>query len=87
MEDDFTSIDETELELVMDRLNHRPRKCLDFMSALEKFFYLSIAPQSRILHIYDMKATIVVFRASAQDQYGTTSHYSIFLDHFPTRFD
>jgi len=44
--DDFTSIDETELELVMDRLNHRPRKCLGFMSALEKFFYHSIALQS-----------------------------------------
>jgi IS30 family transposase len=43
---DFTSIDETEVELVMDRLNNRPRKCLGFMSPFEKFFDLSVALQS-----------------------------------------
>ena len=43
---DFTSIGETEVELVMDRLNNRPRKCLGFMSPFEKFFDLSVALQS-----------------------------------------
>jgi len=43
---DFSSIGETEVELVMDRLNNRPRKCLGFMSPLEKFFDLSVALQS-----------------------------------------
>lgn len=43
---DFTSIGEIEVELVMDRLNNRPRKCLGFMSPLEKFFELSVALQS-----------------------------------------
>jgi IS30 family transposase len=43
---DFRSIGETEVELVMDRLNNRPRKCLGFMSPLEKFFDLSVALQS-----------------------------------------
>jgi len=43
---DFMSIGETEVELVMDRLNNRPRKCLGFMSPLEKFFDLSVALQS-----------------------------------------
>ncbi len=44
----FASVDETEVELVMDRLNNRPRKCQGFMSPLEKFFDLSVALQSRI---------------------------------------
>jgi IS30 family transposase len=43
---DFSSIGEIEVELVMDRLNNRPRKCLGFMSPLEKFFDLSVALQS-----------------------------------------
>jgi IS30 family transposase len=43
---DFSSIGETEVELVMDRLNNRPRKCLGFMSPLEKYFDLSVALQS-----------------------------------------
>jgi IS30 family transposase len=40
---DFASIDETEVEFVMDRLNNRPRKCLGFLSPLEKFYDLSVA--------------------------------------------
>jgi transposase, IS30 family len=43
---DFTSVDETEVELVMDRLNNRPRKCLGFMSPFEVFFNQSVAFQS-----------------------------------------
>jgi IS30 family transposase len=43
---DFSSIGETEVELVMDRLNNRPRKCLDIMSPLENFLDLSVALQS-----------------------------------------
>jgi transposase, IS30 family len=42
---DFASVDETEVELIMDRLNTRPRKCLGFISPLEKFFDLSVALQ------------------------------------------
>jgi IS30 family transposase len=34
---DFTSIGETEVELIMDRLNNRPRKCLGFRSPFEIF--------------------------------------------------
>jgi IS30 family transposase len=43
---DFASVNETEVELVMDRLNNRPRKCLGFMSPLEIFVDLSVALQS-----------------------------------------
>jgi IS30 family transposase len=43
---DLSSIYETEVEFVMDRLNNRPKKCLGFMSPLEKFFDLSVALQS-----------------------------------------
>ncbi len=43
---DFASVDETEVELVMNRLNNMPRKCLGFMSPLEKFFDLSVALRS-----------------------------------------
>ncbi len=39
---------ETEVELIMHRLNNRPRKCLDFMSPFEVFFNQSIALQSCI---------------------------------------
>ncbi len=42
----FTSVNETEVELIMDRLNNRPRKCLDFMSPFEMFFSHSVALQS-----------------------------------------
>jgi IS30 family transposase len=42
----LASVDETEVELVMDCLNNRPRKCLDFMSPFEVFFDQSIALQS-----------------------------------------
>jgi IS30 family transposase len=43
---DFAFVNETEVELVMDRLNNRPRKCLGFVSPLKKFFDLSVALQS-----------------------------------------
>lgn len=42
----FTSVSETEVELIMDRLNNRPRKCLAFMSPFEMFFDQSVALQS-----------------------------------------
>lgn len=42
----FTSVNETEVELIMARLNNRPRKCLDFMSPFEMFFVQSVALQS-----------------------------------------
>jgi IS30 family transposase len=42
----FTSVSETEVELIMDRLNNRPRKCLDFMSPFEMFLDQSVALQS-----------------------------------------
>jgi IS30 family transposase len=43
---DFKIIDETAVEFIMDRLNNRPRKCLDFMSPLEMFLDQSVALQS-----------------------------------------
>lgn len=42
----FVSINETEVELIMHRLNIRPRKCLDFMSPFEVFFDQSVALHS-----------------------------------------
>ena len=39
----FGSVNETEVELVMNRLNNRPRKCLGFMSPFEEFFSQSVA--------------------------------------------
>jgi IS30 family transposase len=39
----FASVNETEVELVMNRLNNRPRKCLDFMSPFEEFINQSVA--------------------------------------------
>ena len=39
----FASINETEVELIMHRLNNRPRKCLDYLSPFEVFFYQSVA--------------------------------------------
>jgi IS30 family transposase len=35
-----------EIELIMTKLNHRPRKCLDFMSPFEVFFNHSVALMS-----------------------------------------
>ncbi len=34
----FATITETEIEIVMDRLNNRPRKCLGFKSPIQVFF-------------------------------------------------
>ena len=35
---DFTAVTHADLLWIMDRLNHRPRKCLDFRSPFEVFF-------------------------------------------------
>jgi IS30 family transposase len=43
---DLLLVDETELALIMKKLNHRPRKCLDFMSPYEVFFEQSVALRS-----------------------------------------
>jgi IS30 family transposase len=43
---DFAFVDQSEVELVMDRLNNRPRKCLGFMSPFEIFFNQAVALQS-----------------------------------------
>ena len=40
---EFASITEHELLVITNRLNHRPRKCLDFMSPFEVFFEHSVA--------------------------------------------
>jgi IS30 family transposase len=40
---DFASITDADLMRVMNRLNHRPRKCLDFLSPFEVFFDQSVA--------------------------------------------
>jgi len=40
---DLTSITDADLIWIMDRLNHRPRKCLDFQSPFEVFFNHSVA--------------------------------------------
>jgi IS30 family transposase len=40
---DFSSVDDIELELIMSKVNHRPRKCLDFSSPHEVFFEHSVA--------------------------------------------
>jgi transposase, IS30 family len=42
----FLSVEETEVELVMARLNNRPRKCLDFVSPFEVFYNHCVALQS-----------------------------------------
>ncbi len=39
----FESVTNTELIQIMKRLNHRPRKCLDFMSPSQVFFGQSVA--------------------------------------------
>jgi len=40
---DFTAIKDTDLDWIMNRLNYRPRKCLDFLSPFEVFFDQSVA--------------------------------------------
>ena len=40
---DLTSVTNDELEEIMIKLNHRPRKCLDFKSPFEVFFEHSVA--------------------------------------------
>ena len=39
----LNSVTNDELEMIMTKLNHRPRKCLDFMSPFEVFFNHSVA--------------------------------------------
>jgi len=43
---DFSKVARSETKVAVDRLNHRPRKCLDFKSPFEVFFDLSVALQS-----------------------------------------
>jgi IS30 family transposase len=43
---DLASGTDADLVLIMQRLNHRPRKCLDFLSPFEVFFDQSVAPTS-----------------------------------------
>lgn len=40
---DFATVTHTDLLRIMNRLNHRPRKCLDFQSPFEVFFDQSVA--------------------------------------------
>lgn len=40
---DFLEITDNEIKLVMKRLNHRPRKCLDFQTPYEVFFNNKVA--------------------------------------------
>ena len=40
---DFTDINNADLDWIMNRLNYRPRKCLDFLSPSEVFFDQSVA--------------------------------------------
>ena len=43
---DFSQVVQSETNAVVDRLNHRPRKCLDFKSPFEVFFNQSVALQT-----------------------------------------
>jgi IS30 family transposase len=43
---DFSKVALTETKIAVDRLNHRPRKCLDFMTPFEVFFDQSVALDS-----------------------------------------
>ena len=43
---ELNSVTKDELELIMTKLNHRPRKCLDFFSPFEVFFEHSVALDS-----------------------------------------
>jgi len=40
---DFSKVARSETKVAVDRLNHRPRKCLDFKSPFEVFFNQSVA--------------------------------------------
>lgn len=40
---DFALVTDENVDMVMHRLNHRPRKCLDFLSPFEVFFGQSVA--------------------------------------------
>ena len=42
----LASVNDTDVELIMNRLNHRPRKCLNFMSPFEIFIDQSVALES-----------------------------------------
>ena len=41
---DFSTVALSEAKVAVDKLNHRPRKCLDFKTPFEVFFDLSVAP-------------------------------------------
>ena len=43
---DLSSVTDEELVQIMNKLNHRPRKCLDFKTPFEVFFEQSVALQS-----------------------------------------
>ena len=43
---DFSKVALSETKVVVDRLNHRPRKCLDFKTPFEVFFNQSVALQT-----------------------------------------
>jgi IS30 family transposase len=43
---DFSKVPLSETKIAVDRLNHRPRKCLDFKTPFEVFFDLSVALDS-----------------------------------------
>jgi IS30 family transposase len=43
---DFSKMALSETKLAVDRLNHRPRKCLDFNTPFEVFFNQSVALQT-----------------------------------------
>jgi IS30 family transposase len=40
---DFSKVTLPDIKIAVDRLNHRPRKCLDFKTPFEVFFDLSVA--------------------------------------------
>ena len=40
---DLASVSDVDVGLIMNRLNYRPRKCLDFLSPFEVFFDQSVA--------------------------------------------
>jgi IS30 family transposase len=43
---DLATVSEVELVAIMNKLNHRPRKCLDFQTPFEVFFQKSVALMS-----------------------------------------
>ena len=40
---DFSTVTDTNLKTIMHKLNHRPRKCLDFLSPSQVFFQQPVA--------------------------------------------